>query len=174
MSWLSEHRALWSLLESCPTPKTKHIFSYSQCVTHINEGVWAAQCLLGSRLSLARVVPSAFESRPERTMMQLAVSIASMVTMNAKSLRPCTTSPSTAFVWRNGCEKMNRLSIESADDRQNRAPSIGVLLYDNIETSRTQINRQADAAMCECKEADRNRDSFYVIFMTDATDLRFW
>ena len=174
MSLLSEHRALWSLLELCPTPKMKHIFSYSQCVMHINEGVWGALCSLGSRLSRARAVPSAFESRPERTMMQLAVSIASMVTMNAKSLRPCTTSPSTAFVWRNGCEKMNRLSIESADDRQNRAPSIGVLLYDNIETSRTQINRQADAAMCECKEADRNRDSFYVIFMTDATDLRFW
>ena len=48
-----------------------------------------------------------------------------------------------------------------------------MLLYDNIETSRTEINRQADAAMCECKEADRNRDSFYVIFMTDATDLPF-
>ena len=49
-----------------------------------------------------------------------------------------------------------------------------MLLYDNIETSRTEINRQADAAMGECKEAGRNRDSFYVIFMIDATDLRFW
>ena len=92
---------------------------------HINERVWAAQCSLGSRLSLARAVPSAFESRPERTMMQLAVFIASTATMNAKLLSPCTTSPSTEFAWRNGCEMMSRLLIESADNPQNRAPKRG-------------------------------------------------